>query len=322
MSKPKDKTGNRYGKLTVIEFDHTKNGRTYWKLKCDCGNEIIRRVDNLTDHSSCGCYTHDLMVKNNPNKINLIGEKFGRLTVVKQIKERNKFGGVQWECKCDCGNTTVVPTGRLQSGITKSCGCLKRDIIIETGRKNRIKYEYMQEIGPYGIRFLEYTDDYISPKGKRMSKAKFLCTCGRTFEATVSFIKRGHTKSCNAKIHRVGENGPNWQGDKTSKLMLERNSLDYINWRDSIFKRDDHVCQKCRQRGGKLQAHHIYNFADHPDVRFDVDNGVTLCKQCHLDLHKKYGWKSDLNDYLDFIEETETAFIPQTHQIELNIFKN
>ena len=62
--------------------------------------------------------------------INLIGQKFGRLTVIKRLP--NKNNRVMWLCKCDCGNTVEVRGDSLKSGNTKSCGCIHR----ETAKKN------------------------------------------------------------------------------------------------------------------------------------------------------------------------------------------
>lgn len=60
----------------------------------------------------------------------LIGEKFGRLTVVDEVG-KNKWGDRTWKCRCDCGNTLVVSGGHLKSGHTKSCGCLARELRVE-----------------------------------------------------------------------------------------------------------------------------------------------------------------------------------------------
>ncbi|MGG1441375.1 phage replisome organizer N-terminal domain-containing protein [Brevibacillus laterosporus] len=65
-----------------------------------------------------------------------------------------------------------------------------------------------------------------------------------------------------------------------------RNSQEYREWRREVFERDNFTCQKCGQHGGKLEAHHIKGFAAYPALRFIVSNGVTLCKQCHKDLHQ------------------------------------
>lgn len=58
---------------------------------------------------------------------NLSGCQFGRLTVVRLLEQRSKEGRRLWECKCSCGNTTVVDTKSLATGATKSCGCFRRE---------------------------------------------------------------------------------------------------------------------------------------------------------------------------------------------------
>ena len=65
-----------------------------------------------------------------------------------------------------------------------------------------------------------------------------------------------------------------------------RNSGDYSNWRNSVFERDEYTCQYCGQIGGKLNAHHIKKFADYPELRLDLENGITLCASCHRKLHR------------------------------------
>lgn len=66
-----------------------------------------------------------------------------------------------------------------------------------------------------------------------------------------------------------------------------RRSGEYSSWRTAVFERDDYTCVKCGHRGGELNAHHIKPFAKYPDHRLDIDNGVTLCKECHKLVHKE-----------------------------------
>lgn len=61
-------------------------------------------------------------------------------------------------------------------------------------------------------------------------------------------------------------------------------------WSSNVRKRDGHKCRRegCGSRS-HLHAHHIYNQADNPDLRFEVWNGITLCQSCHNLFHKIYG---------------------------------
>lgn len=64
-----------------------------------------------------------------PNKINMIGYKSGRLTVVSEAY--NKNGRYYWNCICECGNNVTVAGTHLRNGNTKSCGCLQVDRVRE-----------------------------------------------------------------------------------------------------------------------------------------------------------------------------------------------
>lgn len=78
-----------------------------------------------------------------------------------------------------------------------------------------------------------------------------------------------------------GENHPNWKGGVTTLQEKIRKSLDYQLWRTAVFERDDYRCLDCGERGGQLNADHILPFAYFPRLRFDINNGQTLCKPCH-----------------------------------------
>lgn len=64
-----------------------------------------------------------------------------------------------------------------------------------------------------------------------------------------------------------------------------RRSTEYKNWRAAVFSRDNYTCQLCGARGVKINAHHIKPFATFPDMRTDIDNGITLCVPCHKAVH-------------------------------------
>ncbi|MFA5036749.1 MAG: hypothetical protein WC479_06195 [Candidatus Izemoplasmatales bacterium] len=69
-----------------------------------------------------------------------------------------------------------------------------------------------------------------------------------------------------------------------------RNTVEYFLWRDSVFKRDNYTCKMCGKVGGVLNAHHLWPFAKFPELRFAINNGITLCKDpCHKKIHKLLG---------------------------------
>ncbi len=67
----------------------------------------------------------------------------------------------------------------------------------------------------------------------------------------------------------------------------ERHSPEYSVWRTAVFERDEYTCQKCSQKGGTLNAHHIKSFKKYPKLRYVVSNGITYCEKCHREVHKK-----------------------------------
>lgn len=79
----------------------------------------------------------------------------------------------------------------------------------------------------------------------------------------------------------------NYKGGVTPENKIIRNSTEYKFWRFNVFERDNYTCQECGKYGGELNAHHKKHFATHKELRFDLDNGITLCKKCHIDEHKK-----------------------------------
>ena len=116
----KDYSGQKFGKLTVLEMLYNyKDNQTYCRCQCDCGNELITRANGLVtgNPSSCGCI----------HSPNLIGRKFGRLTVVEELESHTPQR--RWLCQCECGGTTEANSYTLNSGHTQSCGCLRSESV-------------------------------------------------------------------------------------------------------------------------------------------------------------------------------------------------
>ena len=99
-------------------------------------------------------------------------------------------------------------------------------------------------------------------------------------------------------LSKSGNKNPNWKGGITSINKTIRHNIQYRLWREAVFARDNWTCQKCRQRGSKLHPHHIKNFAQFPELRFALDNGITFCIDCHKLFHKVFGNKNNNQEQL------------------------
>lgn len=89
-----------------------------------------------------------------------------------------------------------------------------------------------------------------------------------------------------------GDKHHNWAGGVTPLRTKIRNSEELREWRKAVFERDDYTCVLCAKRGGDMVADHIKGFALHPELRFVISNGRTLCKDCnYLTTYKLKEWK-------------------------------
>lgn len=99
--------------------------------------------------------------------------------------------------------------------------------------------------------------------------------------------------------NRRGQDNPNWKGGITSNNRRIRHQIEFRQWRDEVFKRDNWTCQKYKIKGGELHPHHIKNFSQFPELRFAVDNGITFSVRAHNEFHKKYGRKNNTKEQLE-----------------------
>ena len=165
------KVGEKYGKLTITEFLHLKsNGIPVYSCTCECGYKRLKvGFDRLAKGitTDCGCSKRDR---------DLLGQRFGRLLVVRKTEKRQKRH-IVWECLCDCGNTFYCAGQRLNSNRIVSCGCKSKEkqhfacslpihkcwdtMITRCTNKNSDSYNL------YGARGITVCDEWIgkNPKG-------------------------------------------------------------------------------------------------------------------------------------------------------------
>lgn len=156
MSKLIDLTNQKFGRLTVLYKDNSKksNCGSYWICQCDCGKIKSIKSSSLRrgEIQSCGCLRNERS-KQAKEKLglvdNLVGQRFGLLTVLEKDEETTKkySGAVYWKCLCDCGNIKSIRGQNLKrkdENRTISCGCSQRSsgeiYIMDILNKNNIKY--------------------------------------------------------------------------------------------------------------------------------------------------------------------------------------
>lgn len=100
--------------------------------------------------------------------------------------------------------------------------------------------------------------------------------------------KCGNTPEANAKKILIGSKNGRWIEDRSQVKFRPRHEMTF--WKKAIYQRDDYICQICGKRGGKLQVDHIKPYSLYPNLRWKIENGRTLCIDCHKQTDT-YGWK-------------------------------
>lgn len=174
-----DLTGQRFGKLTVLEYVKVQNGTSKWKCQCDCGNITYKTTGHLNAGAvSCGCL----------KQLDLTGKRFGKLVILEKAG-RNQNRATLWKCQCDCGNICEKSVGDLNAGFATSCGCSWRKSAVREGDK-----------------FGRLTA--TRPTEKRSARSivwECRCDCGKTIEVRSTMLTSGHTTSCGCLKNQIDQ---------------------------------------------------------------------------------------------------------------------
>ena len=195
-----DLSGQKFGRLTVLSFFETRNGRARWLCRCDCGNEKVVNATELKlgKTKSCGCLNIERAIENIKGQkrraIPMIGKRFGRLVVLSEIKSNRQEK--RYLCQCDCGNKHEVSGTLLRNGKVRSCGCFQK----EMARKHCLSMAGRpgpRAIDLIGQKFCSLT---VLEKSEKTNtggqKWKCVCECGKIVFPTTASLRSGHTTSC------------------------------------------------------------------------------------------------------------------------------
>jgi len=154
------------------------------------------------------------------------------------------------------------------------------------------------KVSPYYKDRKKYCSQTCFTQSQRLNKYLKCEVCGSSYYRAPSQVKWRGSSYCSIKCRSVGqglkyrgENSTNWKGGVTAVNEILRGRKEFKEWRKKIFLRDNFTCQNCGRRGGWLEAHHIKSFAHHHELRYDINNGQTLCKPCHAKTDN-YGTKA------------------------------
>jgi len=157
----------------------------------------------------------------------------------------------------------------------------------------------------------------------KTSKAYIICkcdVCGKEVKIRYNLVNKNGNYVCkncvfSSKEFKEKMSNKSYLKGKTGYLSPSYNSnltdeerkhtRNTYNWKKEVHQKDNYTCQKCGYVGKKydgiLQAHHINNYKNFKELRNTIDNGITLCKDCHKSLHKEFGKftnKKDLEKFL------------------------
>lgn len=191
-----DLKGKRFHWLVVLEESNSRRaGSRVWKCRCDCGNFHYVTTHNLLSGNvkSCGRFP-----MRQPD--DLVGKRFGLLTVLELTDARKSNGSAVWKCRCECGNELNVAGGNMKRGTTISCGCVRR-------------------INLQGKRFGNLTVLRLGDKSNKGNGSYWICQCdcGNICEVYGSKLLGGQTH-CMQCSHDKFIN--DLTGNKYGKLLV------------------------------------------------------------------------------------------------------
>ena len=180
MPKYEDLSGKIFGRWSVLKKAKNHGRRTAWLCRCECGveKEVLSCHLKSGRSQSCGCLRSEI---NSEKRIkNLLGNKYGKLTVIAQDPERTECNRVRWICRCECGQIKSIQGIHLEQGKIISCGCEHESngvfLIKEYLNNNNIKYQqefYFEDLYRYKNYPLRFDFAIFGPEDKLLFLIEF-----------------------------------------------------------------------------------------------------------------------------------------------------
>lgn len=271
-----------------------------WVISCECGYDTDYLHYKLANGfipicKECKVGKRQRKIANykrNPKSDIKVGMRYHNMTVISLDEESGGHGKhFRWNLKCDCGRMHNMRSQCIRQAVKPYCDCDKN-------------YEDLTGM-VLGKVFITGFAGFDYRWGCKKPRWFYQCpTCGIIKSEMGEVLKRVGYQSCYGKNCRPqGESHKKYK--KLGKTRGSRRDGRRRIWCRKIFERDGFKCVACAS-GGKIQAHHLNGWHWDEEGRFDINNGVTLCKGslsgCHYNFHKEYGnsynTKEQLQEYL------------------------
>ena len=191
---------NNGDKLTGIDFNKGKwrvqisfHGKRYYLGRFDKIEDAIRTktiAESAKNNDFISWYQEVYQKKSH----DLTGKDFGYIHVISKTNNR-KLGEIAWKCQCKCGNIIYLPTSKITSGHTKSCGCIIDNMVHKSARENAkcISYEDGKR-SPYRARIMRYNKSYYLGRYMEEQDAENMVLIAKTFADISQFKKWYHDR--------------------------------------------------------------------------------------------------------------------------------
>ena len=293
--------------LYLKENSERSTNQIFLKWKCECGEEFERNFATQRKSTTGKCNKCNFLERGRKKAIP--NEKYFEMLESKSVSlvgELPKTTEELFLVRCECGEvfSTTYASMRNTNALDGKLKCLKCRTQEAAERYLKPFEEIKNIVEAKGLVLLSDESEY---KGAN-SSLRVIGLCGHETTVHVRTVQREEYKGlchdCNIES-RSGENSYNWGGG-TYNYEREKESTLYPakKWRRDVYKRDDYTCQCCGIRGGRLNAHHLNGYKWCVEQRTDVNNGATLCVDCHKLFHKIYGNKHNTAEqYYDFLKK-------------------
>lgn len=258
----------------LLESVYT-NTRQPLRFVCSCGKDGVRVLSKFLKSPFCkSCGYKQTGEKNGRLTLDeaqaIFADKGCQLLATEYVNSSTKMPYL-----CKCGNSHEMSLANFKKG--KRCpACVG---------KTQWTLEIVRAV------FRSHGCELIEEEYSGINAAmRYRCDCGNnSFTSLGNFLKGVRCKECGIK-KLSGANNYLYDPSLTDAHREKKRLFpEYSVWRKQVLSRDNYTCNICGARGQRMHAHHLDSYARNPALRTDVDNGVTLCKECHDAFHLAHG---------------------------------